>query len=57
MELVEQHLGYSNPIQPSDIYTLVETSGSHHQHDREVARPYCPFNTEPGYIIENGRIS
>ena len=36
MELVEKHLGYARPIQPSNFYALVETSGSHDQHDREV---------------------
>lgn len=36
MELVEQHLGFTRPIQPAKFYTLVETSGSHDQHDKEV---------------------
>lgn len=37
MELVEGHLGHVRPIQPANIYTLVETSGSHDHHDREVS--------------------
>ena len=36
MELVVKHLGYSRPIQPANFYLLVETSGSHEQHDKEV---------------------
>lgn len=36
MELVERHLGYGRPIQPANFYTLVETSGSHDEHDKEV---------------------
>ena len=36
MDLVEHHLGYSKPIQPANFYTLVETAGSHDQHDKEV---------------------
>ena len=36
MDLVEQHLGYARPIPPANFYTLVETSGSHDEHDREV---------------------
>ena len=38
MDLVEQHLGYGRPIQPANFYTLVETSGSHDEHDKEVCR-------------------
>lgn len=41
MELVEKHLGYTRPIQPANFYTLVETSGSHDQHDKEVSSIAC----------------
>ena len=36
MNLVEKHLHLHNPISSHDFYTLVETSGSHDQHDKEV---------------------
>ena len=36
MELVEKHLPHRNPISAYPFYVLVETSGSHESHDREV---------------------
>lgn len=36
MELVVKHLGYRRPIQSAHFYMLVETSGSHDDHDKEV---------------------
>lgn len=53
MELVENHLGYRRPIQLSNFYTLVETSGSHEEHDKEVGRyvysyrmAYCNYTLQ-----------
>ena len=36
MDLVENHLHLSNPISSAPFYTLVETSGSNDEHDKEV---------------------
>ena len=36
MHLVENHLHLQNPISSHPFYTLIETSGSHDQHDKEV---------------------
>ena len=36
MELVEKHFPHRNPISAYPFYVLVETSGSHESHDREV---------------------
>ena len=36
MKLVEKNLSLHNPLSPHPFYTLVETSGSHDQHDKEV---------------------
>ena len=36
MEIVEKHLPHHNPISAYPFYVLVETSGSHESHDREV---------------------
>ena len=36
MEIVEKHLPHRNPISAHPFYVLVETSGSHESHDREV---------------------
>jgi FAD/FMN-containing dehydrogenase len=36
MEVVERHLPLQNPISPHPFYALVETSGSHDLHDKEV---------------------
>ena len=34
--VVEKHLDLHNPLTSHPFYTLVETSGSHDQHDKEV---------------------
>lgn len=36
MHQVEKHLAMRNPISPYPFYVLVETSGSHDHHDKEV---------------------
>lgn len=36
MEIVEKHLRHRNPISAHPFYVLVETSGSHEPHDKEV---------------------
>ena len=36
MHLVEKNLAMRNPLSPHPFYALVETSGSHDQHDKEV---------------------
>ena len=36
MDLVVKHLGYTRPIAASNFYVLIETSGSHDPHDKEV---------------------
>jgi len=36
MELVVKHLGYSRPLPPNKFYTLIETSGSNDEHDKQV---------------------
>jgi FAD/FMN-containing dehydrogenase len=33
--VVEKHIDLHNPLSPHPFYTLVETSGSHDQHDKE----------------------
>lgn len=41
MHQVEKHLALRNPVSPHAFYTLVETSGSHNQHDKEVSMLPC----------------
>ena len=36
MKMVEKHLSLRNPLSPHPFYALVETSGSHDEHDKEV---------------------
>ena len=36
MHQVEKNLAMHNPISPHPFYVLVETSGSHDPHDKEV---------------------
>ena len=41
MRVVQKYLPLRCPLSPHPFYVLVETSGSHDQHDKEVRVPYC----------------
>ena len=43
MEVVVEELALHNPLSPHPFYVLVETSGSHDQHDKEVSKGQCPI--------------
>ena len=37
MDVMEKELSLQNPLSPHPFYMLVETSGSHDDHDKEVS--------------------
>lgn len=56
MDLVEKHLGYRRPIQSANFYTLVETSGSSDQHDKEKLTDFLEHLSAEG-CIEDGTVA
>jgi FAD/FMN-containing dehydrogenase len=52
MELVEKHLGLSNPISNAPFYVLVEISGSHEAHDREKLDGFLERVMEEGCVCD-----
>ncbi|XP_048811143.1 D-2-hydroxyglutarate dehydrogenase, mitochondrial [Lagopus muta] len=52
MELVEKHLGLSNPVRGSPFYVLIETSGSNLRHDEEKLNSFLEQAMTSGLVTD-----
>lgn len=52
MELVEKHLGLSNPVRGSPFYVLIETSGSNSTHDEEKLNSFLEQAMTSGLVTD-----
>ncbi|XP_031452375.1 D-2-hydroxyglutarate dehydrogenase, mitochondrial [Phasianus colchicus] len=52
MELVEKHLGLSNPLRGCPFYVLIETSGSNSSHDEEKLNSFLEQAMTSGLVTD-----